>query len=590
MQRLDHGAIGNGRVLALVAPDSGDRVAVPAALRLAVGVRRRCSTRSAAARSACSRAARRGARQSLATSPNTNVLAHRVRGGRRALGGASTSRRASAAAPGATTARSSCAASCARSPARRGCAIDFAPRPDYGARRGSRCSSTQYGVEVLDARRAAAPVHEPARRLHRAAAPSSSLREPLYFVLSVRRPRDAADARGRRPPARRDHRRLAAVGEDVRAAELRARARAALGAVPEAARVRRHRRDHRGDDDEHPRGDRHAERTWDYRYCWLRDAAFVVEALRRLSHLNEGEQFLRFLRDVAESRAAPAAVRHRAASATLPESMLDHLRGFGGNGPVRDRQRGGRAAAERPLRRARPVPRDRADRSAHRDRPPAATSSRSSKRLVEQGDRARAAAGHGHLGVPHASRGTTRSRARCAGRRSIAARCSRARSASASWRRSGARSRRRSATIVPRARLQRATRRASRSRSTASTATRRNLLLPTIGLIDARDPRFLVDARRLRASRMTSGGLMLRYTNRDDFGETTSAFTICSFWWAEALALAGRLDEAIEVFERVVAPREPARACSARTSTRTPARCSATSRRRTRTSGSSTRR
>jgi GH15 family glucan-1,4-alpha-glucosidase len=23
-------------------------------------------------------------------------------------------------------------------------------------------------------------------------------------------------------------------------------------------------------------------RTWDYRFCWLRDAAFVVEALRRL--------------------------------------------------------------------------------------------------------------------------------------------------------------------------------------------------------------------------------------------------------------------------------------------------------------------
>ena len=27
-----------------------------------------------------------------------------------------------------------------------------------------------------------------------------------------------------------------------------------------------------------------SERTWDYRFCWLRDAAFVVEALRRLGH------------------------------------------------------------------------------------------------------------------------------------------------------------------------------------------------------------------------------------------------------------------------------------------------------------------
>lgn len=44
---------------------------------------------------------------------------------------------------------------------------------------------------------------------------------------------------------------------------------------------------------------------------------------------------------------------------------------------------------------------------------------------------------------------------------------------------------------------------------------------------------------------------MRRYRNADDFGDTTSAFTICSFWWAEALALAGRLDEAVEVYERV---------------------------------------
>ncbi|MBK7556790.1 MAG: hypothetical protein IPI55_20005, partial [Flavobacteriales bacterium] len=43
------------------------------------------------------------------------------------------------------------------------------------------------------------------------------------------------------------------------------------------------------------------QRTWDYRYCWLRDAAFVVEALRRLSHLREGERFMQFLRDVAQA-------------------------------------------------------------------------------------------------------------------------------------------------------------------------------------------------------------------------------------------------------------------------------------------------
>src|SRR5690606_20498363 len=51
--------------------------------------------------------------------------------------------------------------------------------------------------------------------------------------------------------------------------------------------------------------------------------------------------------------------------------------------------------------------------------------------------------------------------------------------------------------------------------------------------------------------------LMLRYKNHDDFGSTTSAFTICSFWWAEALALMGRLEEAVTVFDRVAAYANP---------------------------------
>jgi GH15 family glucan-1,4-alpha-glucosidase len=78
-----------------------------------------------------------------------------------------------------------------------------------------------------------------------------------------------------------------------------------------------------------------------------------------------------------------------------------------------------------------------------------------------------------------------------------------------------------------------------------------NLLLPTLGLIDARDPRFVstVDAYE---TLLVENGLMLRYRHKDDFGETTSAFSICSFWWAEALAMIGRLEEATELFYRLV--------------------------------------
>lgn len=82
------------------------------------------------------------------------------------------------------------------------------------------------------------------------------------------------------------------------------------------------------------------------------------------------------------------------------------------------------------------------------------------------------------------------------------------------------------------------------------------LLLPTLGIIDAHDPRFVrtVDAY---SELLVERGLMLRYRNADDFGVTTSSFTICSFWWAEALALMGRIEEAIEVFWRVARHANP---------------------------------
>ncbi|MFZ5443873.1 MAG: trehalase-like domain-containing protein [Myxococcota bacterium] len=75
-------------------------------------------------------------------------------------------------------------------------------------------------------------------------------------------------------------------------------------------------------------------RTWDYRYCWLRDAAFVVEALRRLAQVSIGERFVHFLREVAEG--GPLQPLYGVAGEReLPERTLPHLAGFAGTGPVR---------------------------------------------------------------------------------------------------------------------------------------------------------------------------------------------------------------------------------------------------------------
>ena len=77
-------------------------------------------------------------------------------------------------------------------------------------------------------------------------------------------------------------------------------------------------------------------RTWDYRFCWLRDAYFTLNALERLGHAEEMERFLLFLRNVAEERDRRLRpVYTITGGSSAPERELDHLAGFEGERPVR---------------------------------------------------------------------------------------------------------------------------------------------------------------------------------------------------------------------------------------------------------------
>jgi GH15 family glucan-1,4-alpha-glucosidase len=87
-------------------------------------------------------------------------------------------------------------------------------------------------------------------------------------------------------------------------------------------------------------------RNWDYRYTWVRDAAFTVYALLRIGFTEEAGAFMKFLADrchqVNEDGSLPIMYniegRHE-----LGEEELDHLDGYGGSRPVRV---GNRAAAQ----------------------------------------------------------------------------------------------------------------------------------------------------------------------------------------------------------------------------------------------------
>jgi GH15 family glucan-1,4-alpha-glucosidase len=78
------------------------------------------------------------------------------------------------------------------------------------------------------------------------------------------------------------------------------------------------------------------------------------------------------------------------------------------------------------------------------------------------------------------------------------------------------------------------------------------LLAVHLGYLTPDDPRATSHVDAIRKALAVDGGLLRRYSVDDDFGETHAAFTVCTFWLVEALALLGRTDEAKELFDRLL--------------------------------------
>jgi GH15 family glucan-1,4-alpha-glucosidase len=81
----------------------------------------------------------------------------------------------------------------------------------------------------------------------------------------------------------------------------------------------------------------HSGRNWDYRYCWLRDAYFVVNSLNHLGATATMERYLDYILNIiADSRDMPLQpVYGIRREARLEESVAPHLSGYRGMGPVR---------------------------------------------------------------------------------------------------------------------------------------------------------------------------------------------------------------------------------------------------------------
>ncbi|SKB83515.1 Glucoamylase (glucan-1,4-alpha-glucosidase), GH15 family [Salegentibacter holothuriorum] len=77
------------------------------------------------------------------------------------------------------------------------------------------------------------------------------------------------------------------------------------------------------------------------------------------------------------------------------------------------------------------------------------------------------------------------------------------------------------------------------------------LLMEQYGFIEAKDPRF-VSTVQATERELCKDGLMYRYKNKDDFGEPTSSFTICTFWLIDSLFKIGEKKKAKKMFDQLL--------------------------------------
>ncbi len=291
-------------------------------------------------------------------------------------------------------------------------------------------------------------------------------------------------------------------------------------------------------------------RNWDYRYCWVRDAYYVVQALNRLGAADILERFLSFLRNLVDrsqgGRVQP--VYGVGLEPALTERIIDTLPGYRGMGPVR----AGNQAYEHhqhdvygqivlsnvqaffDQRLLRPATLedfhaleavgerafavyDQPDAGLWEFRTRAAVHTYSAVMCWAACDRLANAAVV--LGLPDRQ-------AYWVGRAAVI----RGAIESRAWN----------------AELGRYAESFEGSELDASL-----LQLVDLRFLPPDDPKYMATFTAIE-QQLRRGSYLLRYAQPDDFGEPQTAFNFCTFWFIEALYLAGRVDEARRLFEQML--------------------------------------
>ncbi|HEV2745788.1 MAG TPA: glycoside hydrolase family 15 protein [Allosphingosinicella sp.] len=308
-------------------------------------------------------------------------------------------------------------------------------------------------------------------------------------------------------------------------------------------------------------------RNWDYRYCWIRDAYYTVQALNRLGALDVLELYLGYLRNIVDEAKGGhiQPLYGVSGEARLDEREAEALAGYRGMGPVRI----GNAAHtqvqhdaygqiilsnaqaffdERLFRRATEADFASLEKVGERawamhDQPDAGLWEFRTRSSVHTYSSVMSWAGCDRLANAAAALGLEDKAALWRER----AEAVRARIEQDAWH--------------------------EPERRFAATFGGAELDASLLQLIDMRflepdDPRFVATFNAVERE-LRKGGHMLRYASEDDFGLPQTAFNFCTFWLIEALHIVGREPEARQLYEAMLGRLTPAGLLSEDTDFRT---------------------
>lgn len=297
-------------------------------------------------------------------------------------------------------------------------------------------------------------------------------------------------------------------------------------------------------------------RNWDYRYCWVRDAYYTVEALNRLGALDVLESYLEYLRNIVDGARGGhiQPLYDVRGNATLTEWEADKLPGYRGMGPVRV----GNAAYEQ------------IQHDAYGQIVLSSVQGFIDQRLLRMAGQADfealEAVGERAWKVydqPDAGLWELRTRAHVHSYSAVMcwAACDRlAHAAKALGMPERERHWQDRADTMHSRILHAAWRPGSEAISANFEDDSRDaslLQLLDLRFLTAEDPMFTGTLKALEAD-LRRGNDMLRYSAPDDFGEPVTAFNVCTFWLIEALYRTGRRDEARTLFDEMLSRRTAA--------------------------------